>query len=405
MDSQTAALDVPQDPTEALGSSLNPGTKGDKFRLNSKKLFLTYPKNNTTHEEVALNINAMWGDNLEGYWIGQEPHKDGTLHLHVGVLLKERVNIVGADTLDVLAGKHGNYYAMKNPKKCIAYCTKTDLNPIIWGTAVELKKASGPLTLAFIKELESGKPLDELKKDDLYKPMFFGKRKNILEYVYDLNLSKKMLQRIPWSLLDMKYSFPTSQDKVIATWLNLNLFVTRQIKQLHLWIYAPTNHGKSTLVEWLKTFCSVYSLPLGEDFYDMWDDEKIDLVVIEEYGPKRSKPIQWLNEFAQGTSMNLRKKNGQVMKTKNAPIILLSNYLPEQVYPRIYNEKKWIFDTLMTRWYVIKPKSFINVSVDHHNFTKHLYSDTSHQKMFDDILFQSDFAAPSILVEEISLEE
>lgn len=377
------------DPEEALVGAISSGEKNGKFRLNCKKLFLTYPQNNTTREYVAQQIVKMFGDNILGYWIGRERHKNGEWHLHVGILLNDKVNIIGANTLDKLADKHGKYFSMTSPQKCLTYCTKTDTEAILWGTAIEMKKNLAPKTLNFLLELEKGASLNDLRKNPEFKPMFFNKRKNIFEYQYDHQQMLKKESRKEWILLDMEWQFPTFSDKVIASWLNDNLFKKRVIKQRHLWIQCPTNYGKSVLVTWLKQFCVTYHVPLGEDFYDFYDDNH-DLIVIEEYKKSNCKPATWLNEFAQGTDMNIRKKTTQRMKEVNVPIILLSNYRPEQIYKKMFEKDSVGRDAFLQRWMVISPTQRLCISEDHQEYCTKLFvgTRTNTDDLYDEYLRQ-----------------
>ena len=71
-------------------------------------------------------------------------------------------------------------------------------------------------------------------------------------------------------------------------------------------------------------------MPLLEDFYDFYEDENYDLVVLDEF--RGQKTIQFLNMWTQGGIMNVRKKGSQTMKTRNLPFIVLSNYPLDLVY-------------------------------------------------------------------------
>lgn len=71
-------------------------------------------------------------------------------------------------------------------------------------------------------------------------------------------------------------------------------------------------------------------MPLLEDFYDFYFDEKFDLVVLDEF--KGQKTIQFLNLWLQGGDMTIRKKGSQYIKRKNLPMIILSNYSLDDCY-------------------------------------------------------------------------
>lgn len=75
----------------------------------------------------------------------------------------------------------------------------------------------------------------------------------------------------------------------------------------------------------------MYPVPLGEDFYDTYDDDAYDLIIADEY--KAQKTITFLNDFLQGgMAMNLRIKGGQIMKRKNLPSIFCSNHSISEAY-------------------------------------------------------------------------
>lgn len=151
-----------------------------EFRLQAKKLFLTYPKNDLPKDEVESNIRNFFTDNLEGYSIGQELHEDGTPHFHVVVLLKDRCDIKGANKLDVIGGKHGNYQTCKKPRQCIEYTMKTDKEVTLWGTCKEIiEKAEGKFTMV-AKMIKDGKTVEEI--DELEPGFVLQNRKRIIDY-------------------------------------------------------------------------------------------------------------------------------------------------------------------------------------------------------------------------------
>lgn len=107
--------------------------KSNKFRLSSKKIFLTYSQidKNIKHQDIleCLQKKLLIGE----YLIALENHQDGGLHAHILLLLKKRCDIRDANFLNLEYNSfafHGNYQAAKQIKALIAYIIKEDMNYI-----------------------------------------------------------------------------------------------------------------------------------------------------------------------------------------------------------------------------------------------------------------------------------
>jgi len=74
---------------------------------------------------------------------------------------------------------------------------------------------------------------------------------------------------------------------------------------------------------------------------------------------KGQKTLQWMNEFRQGSKMTLRKKGSQYLKSKNIPVIILSNYSLSECYPKAANDGR--LSTLEARLKVVQVEKFIQV--------------------------------------------
>jgi len=138
----------------------------------------------------------------------------------------------------------------------------------------------------------------------------------------------------------------------IAEWLKSNIGVTRSLRQKQLYIHGPKEFFKSTVIELLQVFFTLYEVPKGEDFYDFYDDRVMDLAYIDEF--KAQKQIQWLNQFLEGSRMTLRKKGSQYLKMKNLPVIITSNFSLEQCYAGALAKDPNKLDTLLSRVEVIE---------------------------------------------------
>ena len=323
--------------------------KASGFRMNGKNFILTFPQCSEKKEVAAERLEQKWKDEMKGYIVCEEQHKDGTPHLHVYLSFHARKNFKNPDCFDFIGGKHGNYKVANSPRGSIAYVTKAG-NYLAKGVDVEsTKKSKTGDKIASM--LEQGKSLVEVKDEE--KGYFLINKRKIEEYAafIQCEISKKSkLDWVPPSLEGL-----TDANKQIAEWICSNIRQTRAFKAPQLFITGKPNLGKTSLVEWLKKFLSVYLMPTTEEFYDHYSDD-YDLVVLDEF--KGQKTIQFLNEFLQGSSMPIRKKGSQGLKNKNLPVIILSNYTLEECYRKANEDGR--LDSLRARLTQVEVDSFID---------------------------------------------
>ena len=138
---------------------------------------------------------------------------------------------------------------------------------------------------------------------------------------------------------------PISEEQCdVVEWILNNILQNRERNTKSLYIYGPTGIGKSTLIDRLSKFVQVFYMARGEDFYDLYNEEVHELAVLDEF--KANKTIQWMNTWLDGSRMNLRVKGGQMLKKKNIPTIILSNYSLRYCYCNVPDEK---FRTIQRR--------------------------------------------------------
>lgn len=108
------------------------------FRLQSKKLFLTYPQC-PIDKEIALDLLKEILTNFGPSYIvvSSELHQDGSPHLHAFVALNKKYDSRQPDCLDLInpaddARYHGNYQGARNAGHSKQY-VKKDGNFIEWG--------------------------------------------------------------------------------------------------------------------------------------------------------------------------------------------------------------------------------------------------------------------------------
>ncbi len=117
---------------------------------------------------------------------------------------------------------------------------------------------------------------------------------------------------------------------LIFIWLdwmidNLNIEEKRKMKAEQLWIVSrESGRGKTTLLQMLALMLRVYWITKTEND-DEWEDGRYDLAIIDEYRDGW-KPIEWMNKFAEGGTMTLKRKfRTDYIKQQNVPLIICSN--------------------------------------------------------------------------------
>lgn len=109
----------------------------DKFRVQYKNIGLTYSRCDATKEELLNHLTTL-DIALDEYYIVQETHADGGLHLHAWISLSKKPNIRSARFFD-----YGKYHPnVKKAKRnwVYNYLKKQDKNPVtnIASTYIEL---------------------------------------------------------------------------------------------------------------------------------------------------------------------------------------------------------------------------------------------------------------------------
>jgi hypothetical protein len=227
---------------------------------------------------------------------------------------------------------------MKSVKGTIQYLQKEDKKPLIYGDVpLNLEDSRVAKSDLVAKMIVSGSNLQEIA--NTYPGYFMLNKKKIEDFVSFTSLRCQRESLLPMKL-PILYTGSHQATKNIVDWLNTNLRVSRKFKSKQLWIHGPTNYRKTSLLMTISEHMMIYPIPLREDFYDSYDEDVHEIAVFDEF--KGQKTIQFLNLFLQGSIMTLAKKGSQYLKKKNIPVIILSNYAPNECY-------KVPVDTLLSR--------------------------------------------------------
>lgn len=331
--------------------------KGSKFHLNSKNIYLTFPRNETPKELVAERL-AKWAADrntkITGLIIAQEHHEDGGLHLHSLLVLDRPFQTTKADCFDFAAGKHGNYQGAREPWRIVRYCRKSDPAPHAFGVLPEEMNSRVKPTEAVVKRIKEGASLNEIR--DEFPAMYLRSKRQIVEFHADEQLKKAKHDLKPWMSVEYRGEDPVTAE--VVKWMNENIGKPRIHKQKQLWVWGPTDVGKTSLGNFIKRFWTVWDAAYDGKFFDGFDDN-YDVVVMDEF--KGQYTIQQLNQFVEGTTCILPIKGGFLRKTRNVPVIVLSNYPPHLCYSKVLAER---VETILSRFKVIEVETKLDVIGD-----------------------------------------
>jgi len=342
-------------PARTTPTSHAPAARRSRFRLAAHRVFLTYPKNDTPKEVVLQRAVNFWKEELEWAVVAVESHKDGTPHLHAILSFVAKKNFRSASFADFLAGKHGDYKAVKNLRKSLVYIQKQDKEPAEHGISVSEYLATHHASVGAHVEsiLQSGGGLREIQEA---RPGYLAHALQRVEKLQTWMVMEKIRSRAPcWDPCHAADA-ACGQDVAIATWLNDAILKTRERKAPQLWLFGPPNTGKTALLIWLEEMVRVMWLTHSEQFYDQWQEDTFDVIALDEFHGQQK--LQFLNRLLEGAPMVMPCKGGQRMKGSPLPVIVCSNTSPTKCYSRISSAYT---DALLSRLLVIEVTTFIKI--------------------------------------------
>lgn len=289
-------------------------------------------------------VKEFFKERLDSAVVCEESHRDGTPHLHMLVRLHSPLDITSSSALDVLVDppQHGNYQATRSVIATMRYVTKygqhlshnVDVETFL--SSARQKKQAVSVSNAVVQSIFAGSTMTDLMES--HPTYLLNHSRNVREFI-QLHRTSTM-QRRRLELMETTVTVRpvgthnTSWNRAISAWIRMNIRRPRPFKQKQLYIHGPPDMGKTSFVMQLEREfeLSVYWMPTLENFYDTYDDGAYDLVVLDEF--RAQKRIQELNLWLQGGVMPVRKKGGQGLKRDNVPMIILSNFSPEECYSK-----------------------------------------------------------------------
>jgi hypothetical protein len=267
-------------------------SKGEGVPLGAAKgWFLTYPQCTMTKEVLLKHLDEKFTGLIKEYVICQEHHQDGNPHLHAYVKFKNQKRI-RSRSFD-FEGFHGNYQTAKSWKAVCGYVIKYK----DYISSFDVKSALAKK--GKMKKEDLLKDVDQVLDEGLITPMQVASfYRNSMVYKMLQNKRKKMPEVMPE-------------------------------KKRHLWIYGPSNTGKTTkLREQMreKGEENFFQIPTNNDWIG-YDDQYY--LYLDEY--KGQLTIQQLNRICDGGA-KVNVKGGTVQLRYDVQVIIISNYSIAECY-------------------------------------------------------------------------
>lgn len=253
-----------------------------KFSFNAKRVYLTYPSCPLSKDLLLEELGKI--KPIAHYAICSERHQDGTPHLHAVISFCERVHRKDSRCFDV----HGYHPHIKK------ISSVNDLNRII-----EYVKKDGDFITTF--------------------PDRRGKLEILGEEILQEGLSYNLLRKNP-SLI---FKNLTS----IKMWLQMVEVHSRPaiplVKKRHTWLHGPSNTGKTTWLNALKSLYVCVEIPSNNDFGELiLRRNDVEVLYFDEF--KGDLTIQSLNKLCDGDTL-LNTKGGSV-RLGHVWVVIVSNY-------------------------------------------------------------------------------
>jgi len=318
------------------------------------------PKNKKV-EEAVITIENHGASKVaaKGHQEGQDPGK----HIHMCFRLDKKHNITNATFFDSLGGKHGNIQTCRDYKACQIYCCKkgnegnwithnVDIEAVIEST--KTKKGVKHETVArFV--MEKPRTIQEVNTD--FPGYVIQNRRKVSDYIKLVKSFGKAITPYPGIGNCIGKSPALIQ---VVSWLNNNLPPKiRPFKQSQLWLWGPSDMGKTTLRMELSKHFKAYNV-CDEDKWWSGFDQSHEIAFFEEFNG--SKTLSQMKTFLDGSEIPLAQKGEDpITKDKNIPVIILSNMPPEEVYSKANNEHPLSFQALLSRLKVIHVTEFLAI--------------------------------------------
>lgn len=324
------------------------------FRFRRRNVFLTYSNDTKNHtvNDVFEKLKSLEKDdrkkmgpichNMKEIFIVLEYHKSGIQHFHVFIEFHETIETKNYKLFDLEGLNHPNWRIPFNKRKVLSYMVKKiksieDWNnkTLEYGIDVNYYLKTKDLHLGQIGYSLINKTMSVTKAIEECPKLLFNAIN--IENNYNWYHNKKMEESIP--------------EKKLEKWnmFGLNFEFDGKHKTPQFWICGPSNVGKTYNIKKLEENGHRAYLCAKDNNWSDYNDNNYDFMYFEEY--QGELMIRDINQLLEGTKIRLNAKyTKSIIKNKNMPIIINSNYLPHEAYNKVDKEKLGL---LLNRIYVI----------------------------------------------------
>lgn len=301
------------------------------YRLRGQRFLLTYPQCPHSAAGALSDKCAQMGS--QRYLVCKELHADGGEHLHAYVEFPAMQTYLDPKSWD-FDGHHGNYQAARSANRAAGYVAKDGDLVAVGFTPAEIetlkRRVREPVCKALGKRLLEGEPVEVLFR----------------EYP-ELNITKD-LNKIKANVQQVRAYDPALVNRVVTEVPIFNYLWMFNPKakcrgpdgNLHPLVFGRRQTGKSTIIDNLVTEgyrIYYYRHTKGQNANWLgYNSEIFDAICLDDASPDTLTTIGYdnLNALFDGRPTWLNTKGGTVLFSKPQPIIIISNYEPDVLFPR-----------------------------------------------------------------------
>lgn len=326
------------------------------FRMRSRNLFLTYPRCLLSAERSLELLKGKFERKRILYAVvAQEYHGDGTPHIHALVILASALDTSNARFADI-DGYHGNYRAARYPSAVETYVKKAG-SYITHGNRDALREAKQtaqlPISQRLADRICSGSTLPSLISTEEFRGFCLTRLRQIqaFEEAVVKSMNVEILSPLPPYLATLE-----GNALLVSNWLKDNLSKgSRPLRSPQLFLYGPPRMGKTLLCNLLSSSIRTYFPPIGEKYFDGISDAT-DLIIFDE--GIGSHPLTQMLQILDGQKCTLPQRYKSFYKTRNVPVVCLSNLHPRDIYK---NCDPIRIEAFLDRFLIIHVTEFLKV--------------------------------------------
>lgn len=296
-----------------------------------------------------------------------ETHKEGGYHYHIVAKTKRASkNNALREIRDMLPEFEGRQCNIKFPKgwgNILAYITKEDKDPLVWGefskeqileiarSATHKRKCTIDST-AIMNELEECKKWWDVYDNPIIRERLLHNYTNMKKIYEDFEYLKELKTTLGGRIMDflLKHDWPfeyspeyLKEKYVLLDWIACQLVFRRPIKTKQLFIYGEPSVQKTLIFNMLSQVLRIYfassrkgDFAGADNLYDLWlFDEFHEPEESSYYGVATDTGTAFANTLLKvldGQECRLDSKYSKIFTKKcHVPIVMIGNTLPKGI--------------------------------------------------------------------------